>query len=86
MTDQEAHVQFIKKLAPTFKKFWKGKLVEPTETRHCGNCGGGSFSYNSGMEWSECGMRGYRCNNCGCVKPERLNPLFAKPAKTKKSP
>ena len=51
-------------------KFFKGLVAQPTEDRRCGHCGFSNFAYNNGQEYSQCGTRGYRCVNCGCIKPE----------------
>ena len=37
----------------------------------CSNCGGSGFTYNNGHEWSRDGVRGYRCDTCATIKPER---------------
>ena len=47
-----------------------GKTGKQLETKHCSECDGASFSYSNGHEWSIDGVRGYRCNHCGTIKPE----------------
>lgn len=47
-----------------------GPLVPAVDGR-CGACGGSGFVYSNGHEVSACGVRGYRCMQCGAVKPER---------------
>lgn len=48
-----------------------GEVVMPRDLEgRCGRCGGGAFAYNNGGEFSEDGVRGYRCYGCGNIKPE----------------
>jgi hypothetical protein len=52
----------------------------PTGTRiengHCSFCDFASFEYRNGTEWSADGVRGYRCNGCGTIKPEKEGNMF----------
>ena len=59
-----------------------GVVVMPTGDAHCGHCGSGSFSYRNGFEFSTDGVRGYRCNDCGNIKPENWRDIKGVPAGT----
>ena len=66
-----------RKLEPDDKKFCKtccqshrGKTGELRPDKRCSECGGSGFSYRNGSEYSEDGVRGYRCMQCGTIKPE----------------
>lgn len=52
------------------KRFWHGKTGTRTATGRCSECGWSNFLYNNGTEYSQDGVRGYRCVNCNTVKPE----------------
>ena len=56
---------------PEQTPYGHGTLVPAVDGR-CGVCGGSGFVYSNGFEFSKCGMRGYRCLQCGSVKPERV--------------
>jgi len=48
----------------------RGKAAAPDPEGRCGECGFAHFAYNNGHEFSADGVRGYRCVNCGSIKPE----------------
>lgn len=47
-----------------------GAVTMPNAIGQCGSCDGAAFAFNNGQEVAADGTRGYRCNNCGCIKPE----------------
>jgi hypothetical protein len=52
-------------------KAW-GKTGTRARAPHCSECDGkGGFWYGNGSEFSEDGVRGYRCLSCGAIKPEK---------------
>lgn len=51
-------------------RFGHGEVVAPDLEGRCGKCGHANFIYNNGHEFSASGVRGYRCVNCGSIKPE----------------
>lgn len=57
---------------PNGERSW-GKTGLNLETGLCSGCGSAAFWDNSGHEWSRDGVRGYRCMECGTVKPQVLN-------------
>ena len=52
---------------PVSRLGW-GDDVPTGEGRRCGRCGCANFTYG---DTSRTGVRGYRCAECGGVKPER---------------
>lgn len=52
------------------ERFWNGDAVRPDAEGRCGRCGASNFKYSNGNEVAADGTRGYRCVECGCVKPE----------------
>lgn len=50
-------------------KGW-GKTGKRIESKRCSECDGNVFVYRNGIEFSEDGVRGYRCIVCGTIKPE----------------
>ena len=48
-----------------------GKTGVRLDNGHCSECDCAGFSYNNGNEFSVDGVRGYRCLECGAIKPER---------------
>lgn len=49
---------------------WWGETGSRREDRRCSKCGGSGFEYSNGFEISRDGVRGYRCLECGTIKPE----------------
>ena len=48
-----------------------GDAVQPDSNGRCGTCGYANFAYSNGQEFDRTGkVRGYRCVNCGNIKPE----------------
>lgn len=58
-------------ICPTYGPW--GDVVAPTSEHRCGRCGASGFDYANGRHTSSNGTRGYRCNTCGAIKPERTN-------------
>lgn len=56
---------------PRDAHLWRGAAVLPDARGCCGGCGYANFKYSNGDEFSANGTRGYRCCNCGAIKPER---------------
>lgn len=58
-------------VSKTLYPFYRGKTSVRTEDGRCAECGWSNFEYSNGYEFSRDGVRGYRCMNCGAIKPER---------------
>ena len=56
-------------VCPLWKRW--GKTGARLESGRCSECGASGFTYSNGLEVSADGVRGYRCLECGTIKPER---------------
>jgi hypothetical protein len=72
MTSKPPWSAYLCPLNEAHRKCWWGKTGGRTADGSCSVCGNLGFSYNNGFEFSEDGVRGYRCMDphCGAIKPE----------------